>query len=341
MSTPENPSRRQKLSRFLSQEMLYDFLMEKLDPNRREAVQESLANDENVREAYENLREGLDYAQKLRSVTPSRPLVEKLLVAETQSRALARKLSFKELPATLRLTIEAFFVSATVAAIVIFLPWGHLRHFLQKDRSESIEIATVVNPRGTAEGSIPDTPSGDLESPTSSTGAENVANNEPKTQPVGKPTAVAKVDKNAAKKDKSTVVANAADEKPMSMDASGSVNTEVLTEKTQSILDQRKVGNLKGFVYRSFLKIRDVDGATPKIVDAIKQLGGTKAGEVELGWRRGNKSYMHFSLPEINYDAAVKSLQTFGVVRIYREPHRRVMPEGQVRFILWVEPVDE
>ena len=142
--TQKDPKlRKHKLSRFLCQEMLYDYVMDKLDPNRKESVRDSLANDEHIREALENLREGLSYSHKLKGVTPSRPLVEKLLVAETPSRRLTKKLSFKELPATLRLALEALGVSLTVAIVVIFLPWNQMRRFLLKENTQSVEIARV------------------------------------------------------------------------------------------------------------------------------------------------------------------------------------------------------
>lgn len=97
---------------------------------------------------------------------------------------------------------------------------------------------------------------------------------------------------------------------------------------------------LKGFVYRGALRAINVDDAAPQITEILRNLGGTKAGEVDLGWRRGRSAYYHFSISEEYYDTVLKSLQTFGEVRIYREPHRRVMPEGQIRFIMWVEPTE-
>ena len=94
----------------------------------------------------------------------------------------------------------------------------------------------------------------------------------------------------------------------------------------------------KGFVYRAFMNLDELDTLGPKITQLIQELGGVKAGEVELGWKKGNSvRYYHFSMPEDSQDKLLEQLQTYGPVRISKDPHPRIMPKGQVRFILWVE----
>ncbi len=94
----------------------------------------------------------------------------------------------------------------------------------------------------------------------------------------------------------------------------------------------------RGFVYRAFMNLDDLDTLGPKITQLIQELGGVKAGEVELGWKKGNAvRYYHFSMPEDSQDKLLEQLQTYGPVRISKDPHPRIMPNGQIRFILWVE----
>ena len=94
----------------------------------------------------------------------------------------------------------------------------------------------------------------------------------------------------------------------------------------------------KGFVYRAFMNLDELDTLGPKITQLIQELGGVKAGEVELGWKKGNSvRYYHFSMPEDSQEKLLEQLQTYGPVRISKDPHPRIMPKGQVRFILWVE----
>lgn len=101
--------------------------------------------------------------------------------------------------------------------------------------------------------------------------------------------------------------------------------------------DAKPVEARKGEIIRATLTSQQVEEWTPLVVDKILSLGGIKAGEVQLGWKRKGGSYFHFSLPEANYETLKEYLQTLGPVRIVREPHPRVMPEGTIRLILWIE----
>ncbi|MEK7357815.1 MAG: hypothetical protein AAB250_15295, partial [Bdellovibrionota bacterium] len=96
-------------------------------------------------------------------------------------------------------------------------------------------------------------------------------------------------------------------------------------------------GKAKGFVFRAFMNLGNIEEVAPQISDAIRGLGGEKAGEVELGWKRGSGRYYHFALPEENEKKLMDKLQAYGPVRISKDRHPRVMPQGRVRFILWVE----
>jgi hypothetical protein len=85
------------------------------------------------------------------------------------------------------------------------------------------------------------------------------------------------------------------------------------------------------------MSIGRLDELSPKIVVQIKELGAEKAGEVELGWKRGTGRYFHFAIPEANEARLLEVLRAYGPVRISKDVHPRVMPAGQLRFILWIE----
>jgi hypothetical protein len=93
----------------------------------------------------------------------------------------------------------------------------------------------------------------------------------------------------------------------------------------------------QGVVNRAFMSIDRLDELAPKIVVQIKELGAEKAGEVELGWKRGTGRYFHFAIPETNEARLLEVLRAYGPVRISKDVHPRVMPPGQLRFILWIE----
>ena len=53
-----------------------------------------------------------------------------------------------------------------------------------------------------------------------------------------------------------------------------------------------------------------------------------------VGISKENESYFHFTLPESNRDELIKYIKTFGPVRMLKEKHPVVMPQGKIRIIL-------
>jgi hypothetical protein len=87
------------------------------------------------------------------------------------------------------------------------------------------------------------------------------------------------------------------------------------------------------------MNLSDANKSSVEIKKQIEALGGTKAGQVELGWRKKNPpgNYFHFALPQVSYQKLLDELGKYGAVRIYKSPHARIMPEGQIRIILFIE----
>lgn len=106
------------------------------------------------------------------------------------------------------------------------------------------------------------------------------------------------------------------------------------TEKTSG--SQDPVLN-QGFLYRGVLRTTNVEAVTPKIVEFLAQGGGRKAGQVDLGWRKGTGSYFHFTIPEAKYEELEEFFREYGTLVISKERHPKVMPEGIVRLIVDVE----
>jgi hypothetical protein len=91
----------------------------------------------------------------------------------------------------------------------------------------------------------------------------------------------------------------------------------------------------KGELYRWFLDAGDFENVTDEIRQKIIALHGEKARKVELGWHsKDDESYFHFTLPESNRDELIKYIKTFGPVRMLKEKHPVVMPQGKIRIIL-------
>jgi hypothetical protein len=124
-----------------------------------------------------------------------------------------------------------------------------------------------------------------------------------------------------------------AEAKPVESPEPGTTETTE-TAETKAVAPAKK-GN--AYLYRMTMYVDDVDTVTPEIVNLISSMGGQKAGEVELGWRRKGGSYFHFSVPEANSPKMQEGLKKYAPFNIVKSAHPRVMPEGIERYILWVE----
>ncbi len=94
----------------------------------------------------------------------------------------------------------------------------------------------------------------------------------------------------------------------------------------------------QGFVYRGTAKIVNAEVGSIKLKDKIVELGGRKAGEVELGWKRNQGDYyFHFTIPESKLAELEEYLKSVGEVQLSRDQHPRIMPSGIVRFIFTTE----
>lgn len=90
-------------------------------------------------------------------------------------------------------------------------------------------------------------------------------------------------------------------------------------------------------VYRGHITVTDFEQVASIIRDRVIAIGGKKAGEVELGWiKNKNISYFHFIFPAEKREELVAFIQQYGNLQYKFEPHPRVLPIGQSRFIVEV-----
>lgn len=110
-----------------------------------------------------------------------------------------------------------------------------------------------------------------------------------------------------------------------------------IPDKATAMTEAKKQGGL----YRGFLVVTDLDEVSAKVRERIVSLGGKKAGEVELGWKKSdNLGYYHFTLPQDNVAAVNEYLAQFGKYKVEFENHPRLIPAGLKRFIIEVRQGD-
>lgn len=298
---------RRELSAFFAREMLADFARDRLDDDRREALKKYLLQDASARADLDRIRAGATYAAKLSKTTVLPAILERIDEPETYLSVLLKKTNYERWPITVKWGLEAAMVLAIFMTFLVAIPWDRALKFGLSPRGREIVLAEVQHPRtgefGDADagfGTAPEVPKVPSEADAPAGPASTVAASAP---PSAVPAAPAKT--------APTAVPPAAGAKAKATE---------------------------GSLYRGVLRIPDLSLDANRITEKITELGGRKAGEVELGWRRTNNSvYYHFSMPETKYEALLKFLEDTGDLRIAKEPHPRVMPSGLIRLIITVE----
>jgi hypothetical protein len=115
-------------------------------------------------------------------------------------------------------------------------------------------------------------------------------------------------------------------------------NSNTITTSTDSSNSKPQDSSLisEGALYRGDVSITNAAVASEKFIQKITELGGRKAGEVPLGWQKGQGYYFHFTIPENKYQELMTYMSDFGAVKVNKERHERVMPAGILRAIIQV-----
>lgn len=319
--------KKRKLTRFLCQELLLDYVQGTLDQERRRAVEEFLPTCKDTQKEFEILKRGYDYSRNLHSLQIQKSLVDELFAIQSPLDIVKHKLSWKNWPETVRWVSEAFMISIVVALFAVLIPWPKLAQMMPK-RSQDLVLAEAG--REKLEKQSHDNKS---DAPKKAETASKVADVQPT------PVEVAATAPTPVEEKKPTVVAPAPVKVPEKSSTAGKIATKIVSnmaipEEGNAITEKPKG---KGELYRGFMNIQNLEDVAPQITQEIIALGGEKAGQVELGWKKPGGHYYHFTMSESDYDKLLTSLRTFGPVRISSEPHPRVMPKGKIRIILWVE----
>ncbi len=330
---------------FQVREMLLDYHENKLDSSRSELVKKVLATDVETQRAFNQIIKGLDFAKQVSKIEINESFGRQLLQAENATSLISYYASFKNWNQAFRASTYAVAGCLVAAILVLSLPRNLLLRFKNRSNQEVV-LSQVMKPQGiTADSDDPEKRDAqailaqnlptDTDEEDSGSSGEQEASGDEHAEPITLPNS--NLEMNAKTFQNKAPVGSPP---MMPTIAHGTVKTTQQAESSEGEVSENKKTN--GFVFRGNMKIDEIDVRTPLISQQILDLGGRKAGEVELGWRKENKgSYYHFSMPEENYEKLVEYLHGFGPVRFSKDSHPRVMPQGQIRIILWVERNNE
>ncbi len=332
---------------FQVREMLLDYQENKLDSARQDLVKNTLANDAETQHVLKQLNSGLNFAKQISHVEIKEGLRQQLIQSENLSSLFFHYCSFKNWNQAFRASTYALMSCIFVLVLVMSLPRNILLRLKPRSNQEVVLSQILKPPEASIESDDPEKRDAQTalaqNLPTDTDEEESIpsdgqeASGDEHAEPFFIPPSTTALTLNTRPPSTKTV----AQAEQKSPETKGDSKNEVSGDSSES--NNTDISRKpSGIVLRGAMKIDELDEKTPLIAQQILELGGRKAGEVELGWRKDNKgSYYHFSLPEENYDKLLEYLQGLGPVRFSKDSHPRVMPQGQLRFILWVERKNE
>lgn len=339
-----------KLTRFLCQELLYEYVSGTLEGSRRRDMDEFLPTDYESQREFENLNKGLLYTQSLSSIQVSPRMRAALLAFEPAWKKRVRDWTLWSSQRGWRMLPYAFLISAAGLGLYVTQPWS------DAPKRELVLAESEAHPP--KEGGLTPADLIDTKTAVAKTDAGASATSTITTVPLAAAPPAGEATKSNPTATNTPVVAAApavnvatntaqTTTPPATANVTSTLNpanakttspSAAATEEARNDDEKRDVGVGKGSILRGQIEVNEFASAWPAVRDKIISLGGKAAGNVELGWlRRADESYFHFSLPESNYGELQTFLKTFGPVRINKERHPRVMPAGQIRIILTVK----
>lgn len=299
-----------EISNFIGQELLYDYLAEKLDPARRAAVEEHVKYSREAQSDLEKMNLGLNYLEQLSRTGVSQSVIEEISEPLTYVSELFRRSRFDKWPVGVRWGLEALGVIALIVTILVAVPWDKLTRMLPGKANEEFVLAEISR-----NGHGDTNQTNDEVAQFQDEGIKSLPNI--KTSP-------------AAVEVKEVSVAVKATDKNI-------LKTGNLNDGT-SLPAGIPAAEFGGFLFRGDLVISNLSASVPKLISRIEGLGGRKAGDVDLGWSKApSSSYFHFTIPAAKYSELMNFMASFGKLKISKGKHPRVMPDGILRIIVTAE----
>lgn len=324
-------------------ELLYEYVSGNLDKTRKRDVEEYLPTCRDSQRELENLKKGIAYTESVASIRVSPALSQALAGFEPAWKKRLRAWSLWSSQRGWKTLPYVFLFMACTLGLYVTKPWQkESRHVIlaEQKHTEPVVDGKLSSPQvaqATGMPALTGTPVPLVTNAVMAPPPQPVP--QPMAQPAGEP--VAALPPVPPVPPVQTAAASAeAGSQDLSNEFSLKAPSTRKAEEAKADDEKKDLGpgSGKGQILRGQLEVSGFDSAWPAIRDKIITLNGKAAGNVELGWlRRPNESYFHFSLPESNYEELRSFLKTFGPVRISKERHPRVMPEGQVRIILTVK----
>lgn len=303
---PLSKKNKREMSPFIGHELLYDFLTDSLDPERRAAVADHVKFSRDAQLDLSKIENGQKYAERLADTRVSEPIIEQINEPSSYLTVLMQKSNFDKWPQGLKWGLEALVVVGVIVTLLSVTPWQKVMQLGTLGGSKDVILAEV-----------------------SKTETTTVVEEKPEF-----------VDEGV--KEAPTVAAKNTEKMPTTPEVKTSPTTPaptaVVAKTPEKAADVPAVSGGGGFLYRGEIEATNIETVGPKFSDKIIELGGRKAGSVELGWKKTPTSmYYHFTIPEAKYQDLMNYMAAYGKPKFSKEKHPRVMPDGIIRLIFTLD----
>ncbi|MNJ93466.1 hypothetical protein D3C87_111480 [compost metagenome] len=312
---------KREVSSFIGHELLYDYLSNSLDGERKAAVADHIKFSRDAQLDLAKIQNGQGYAEQLADTVVSQPIIDQINAPATYLTVLMQKSNFDKWPQGLKWGLEALVVVAVIVSLLTIAPWEKIINVGLNSGSKEVILAEVTKTPQTsiATRDEPEFVDEDLKitkpEPVKLVPVSVVPTPKVAPAPVVPVAPVAKAPEPA---------------KPAPIEVAGPA-----AEAPAASASPAASG---GFLYRGEIAVTNIEVVGPKIKDKITELGGRKAGDVELGWKKTEHSmYYHFTIPEAKHQELLTFLSAYGTPKLNKEKHPRVMPDGILRLIITVD----
>ena len=121
-----------QLSRFMCEELLYDYVEDRLDSERHTAVTQTLQAQPDLQREYKGLKLAQEYCSQVSKIRIASTQIENLKAVKSLFSLTLERLRYRSWPDVLQWTAQALVISSLVAAAALIIPWSRIeRHFTQ------------------------------------------------------------------------------------------------------------------------------------------------------------------------------------------------------------------
>lgn len=305
-----------EMSDFVANQLLFEYARHTLDKERKKSVEKALESNQELQNEFIRLINGIQYCEKLSETLVNDVAIKQIEQQSSQVNYIVSRLRWHQWPLGFRWLVEAGVVALFLVIVLNVLPLNRIIHLGDGAETQTV-IAEVDRKKKASSSELPDV---NIEKP-------DFADEEVK-QPVEKVT-----------EDRPPTPNVVANEKPVSAQGPKTPVKPIAVVATPTPpAEKSTVAKTSGAIYRGQFMVTNAEMVSPKIKEKIKELGGQKAGEVEIGWlKTPNVYYFHFTVPEAKLPELETLLKDFSTGKLVKEAHPRVMPDGIIRLLFTVE----